>query len=306
MGFELEFTGLTLEQTTDIVARVTAWRSEIRSEVESTVRSDGLGDFQVELDWAWLKERAAQAQVAGEGREWVSFLRQATEWVVPMEIVCPPIALDDLGVLDELVAALRAAGGRGTEDSPLAAYGVHVNAEAPSLEPADVLAVVRAFGLMQWWLVDRHRVDLSRRISPYIDLYPEAYVLDLAGDAGETVDVLFDGYLEHNPTRNRALDLLPLLADIDEPRVRAQVDDPRIKARPAYHYRLPNCLLERAEWTLGDAWNPWVVVERVADDRAELDSMARAFRAGHRPLLGVSRARWVETLEDWLCRLGWA
>ena len=88
--------------------------------------------------------------------------------------------------------------------------------------------------------------------------------------------------------------------------MRAQVDDPRIKARPAYHYRLPNCLLERAEWTLGDAWNPWVVVERVAHDRAELDAMARAFRAGHRPLLGVSRARWVETLEDWLCRLGWA
>ena len=54
---------------------------------------------------------------------------------------------------------------------------MHVNAEAPSLEPADVLAVVRAFGLLQWWLVDRHEVDLSRRMSPYIDLYPEAYVL---------------------------------------------------------------------------------------------------------------------------------
>jgi len=306
VGFELEFTGLTLERATEIVARVTAGEAEFRSEVQSVVESEGLGAFDVELDWAYLKDRAARAQVAGEGHEWVAFLRQAAEGVVPMEIVCPPIALDDLDVLDDLVGALRAAGARGTEDSPLAAYGVHVNAEAPSLEPGEVLAVVRAFGLLQWWLVDRHEVDVSRRISPYIDLYPEAYVEHLTADGANTRDALFDGYLEHNPTRNRALDLLPLLAAIDEPRVRARVDDSRIKPRPAYHYRLPDCLLERRDWSLADAWNPWVVVERVAADRDGLEALSRAFRAARRPLLGVSRGAWVETLEDWLCRRGWA
>lgn len=306
VGFELEFTGLSLEQTTAIVARVLDGQPTQRSLAHSTVATPELGAFQVELDWAYLKERAAEARVSGEGTEWVAFLRQAAEWVVPLEVVCPPVSLDRLAVLDALVEALRESGARGTDDSPLAAYGVHVNAEAASLEVDEVQRVVCAFGLLQWWLVDRHAVDLARRISPYIDLYPEAYVARLADDGPDTLDDLFDSYLEHNATRNRALDLLPLLAEIDEGRVRARVDDPRIKPRPAFHYRLPNCSVERDDWSLAQAWNLWVVVERVADSDADLRALSSAFRDAHRPLLGVSRAGWVEHVEDWLCGRGWA
>ena len=113
-------------------------------------------------------------------------------------------------------------------------------------------------------------------------------------------------YLEHNATRNRALDLLPLLAEMDEARVRARVNDPLIKPRPAYHYRLPNCSIERTTWSLAEAWNLWVVVEQVAESGAELDELGRHFRDAHRPLLGVSRSGWVEHVEGWLWRRGWA
>jgi hypothetical protein len=306
VGFELEFTGLTLEQTAGVVAAALGGEARLDSVAQAVVASRELGEFGIELDWAYLKRRAAEVALAGEGREWVTFLRQAAEWVVPMEIVCPPIALDRLEALDAMVAALRAEGARGTDDSPLAAYGVHVNAEAPDLGPMAVLRVVRAFGLLQWWLVDRHEVDLTRRISPYIDLYPEAYVAALVQDGGETRDALFDGYLSYNATRNRALDLLPLLACIDEQRVRAQVDDPRIHARPAYHYRLPDCHVERPGWTLAEAWNLWVVVERVAGDEAALGALGQAFEEQRWPLLGVGRGAWVEHVEDWLWRRGWA
>jgi hypothetical protein len=306
VGFELEFTGLTLERTAAVVAAALGGKARLDSAAQATVEGRELGEFRIELDWAYLKERAAEAQRAGEGQEWVSFLRQAAEWVVPMEIVCPPVAIDRLEALDAMIGALRGEGARGTDDSPLAAYGVHVNAEAPDLEPAAVLRVVRAFGLLQWWLVDRHAVDLTRRISPYIDLYPEAYVAALVQDGGETRDALFDGYLSFNATRNRALDLLPLLACIDEPRVRARVDDPRIKARPAFHYRLPDCHVERPGWTLAEAWNLWVVVERVAGDEAALGALGQAFEEQRWPLLGVGRGAWVDHVAEWLWRRGWA
>ncbi len=306
VGIELEFTGLTLEQVTATVSAVAGGEVEFDSAAQSTIETGAYGAFRVELDWAWLKERAAESEIEGEGSEWVEFLRRAAELVVPVEVVCPPIELAQLGIVDDLIAALRERGARGTDDSPLAAYGVHVNAEASSLEPASVLSIVRAFGLLQWWLVDHHEVDLSRRISPYIDLYPESYVAELAECEDDSRDVLFDGYLESNATRNRALDLLPLLAEIDESRVRARVDDPRINPRPAYHYRMPNCSIEREGWSAAHAWNPWVVVERVADARADLAALSAEFVEQRRPLLGINRARWVEHMDDWLCRRGWA
>jgi hypothetical protein len=114
------------------------------------------------------------------------------------------------------------------------------------------------------------------------------------------MDEIFAGYLEHNATRNRALDLLPMLAEIDGDRVRDTVDDPRIKARPAFHYRLPNCHIERKDWTLADSWNAWCVVERLTARQDDLDSLAKAFLESDRPILGVGRNDWVGYMDQWL------
>ena len=70
------------------------------------------------------------------------------------------------------------------------------------------------------WLRSRCHPDLSRRISPYIEPYPLDYARlilqpDYAPDSGR----LIDDYLRHNPTRNRALDMLPVFAHLDEARV---------------------------------------------------------------------------------------
>lgn len=47
----------------------------------------------------------------------------------------------------------------------------------------------------------------------------------------------------------------------------SQVEDPHlVKARPAYHYRLPNCLIDEPDWRLAREWNTWVAVERLAAD----------------------------------------
>jgi Putative amidoligase enzyme len=61
---------------------------------------------------------------------------------------------------------------------------------------------------------------------------------------------LFEHYLEHNPTRNRPLDLLPLFVHLHGPGLLKRVEDaPLVKPRPTFHYRLPNCELTNPGWT---------------------------------------------------------
>jgi hypothetical protein len=277
------------------------------SAVERRLEVSGVGEFNLEFDWDYLKKRAAQEGEPEDGRDWmVDTLKSAAALVVPVEVVCPPLPLSRLELLDPMVDALREGGAAGTGDSLLAAFGVHINAEAPALDAATVSRFVKAFALLQWWLVQTHEVDLSRKITPFVDLYPQAYLLKLFSTDYADTDEFADDYLEHNPSRNRALDMLPLLSHLDEERVRAVVDDPRIKSRPAFHYRLPNCHIERPGWSLAEPWNVWVVVERLASRPDDIDALAREYLDSSRPIVGVGRTAWVEHVNRWLTDRGLA
>ena len=107
--------------------------------------------------------------------------------------------------------------------------------------------------------------------------YPEDYVAHvLAADYRPDLETLIDDFLEFTPTRNRPLDLLPLFAHIDEDRVMAApVEKELIKPRPAFHYRLPNCLVDEPDWSLAVPWNDWVEVERLAADAKALEKLRR-------------------------------
>ncbi len=299
VGFELEFSGVTMEQAVAAVADSLGAEVREQSVAETLLEVDGLGEFNVELDWAFLKRKAAEQGEEKSDEDWLDWLSQAAALLVPVEVVCPPIPLDRLGALESMVDALRAAGAVGTDESLIAAYGVHINTEIPRLDADTLFAYLRAFALLQWWLVDTHEVDAARRLSPYIDLYPEAYLRQLLARDAASLDEIFDDYLEHNATRNRALDLLPLLAEIDEQRVQRAVDDPRVKPRPAFHYRLQDCHIEKPDWSLAEPWSTWLAVERLAGDEAALDELATKFGDAHRPVIGVKRREWVETIERW-------
>ena len=300
VGFELEFTGLNLDQTVAALESSLGGSSETTSAAERVLAVEGLGRFNIELDWAYLKRLAEKEARSGDAAEWVDLLSQAASLLVPMEVVCPPIAVNRLERLEPMVEALREAGAMGTRNSPVAAYGVHINTEIPRLDAPTLFAYLRAFALLQWWLVKEMQVDTARRISPYIDLYPQSYLERLMAASAPTLDQLFADYLELNPTRNRALDMLPMLAHIDHERVRRAVDDPRIKARPAFHYRLPDCHIERSGWSLRDVWNNWLVIENLANQPEALDELADAFLDSGRPIIGISRSAWIEHMDRWL------
>jgi len=304
VGYELEFIGLTLQQTAGLLQTVMGGDLKQESDAEFSLEAS-LGTFNIELDWDYLKRKASQAKVADEGHDWVEFLRQAATGIVPTEVVCPPIAMEELGALDVMVDALRDAGAKGTEHSPIAAYGVHINPEISRLDAPTLDRYLKAFSLLQWWLVEAHQVDLTRKLSPYVNLYPDAYLEAVLSVSDPDMNTIFSTYLEHNPTRNRALDLLPMLSEVDEDKVRAVVDDPRIKPRPTFHYRLPNCLIEDPAWSLANSWNIWWVVEKLADDQCGLESLSEEFLDRTRLLLGVNRNKWQGRVQRWLRDQGW-
>jgi hypothetical protein len=233
VGFELEFSGISLDQTAEVVQSKLEGQLASETSAERVIRTDSLGEFIIELDWDYLKSKASGTDRREEGSEWLEPLSQAAAVLVPVEVVCPPIPLTNLSALTPMVRGLRETDAIGTEESLIAAYGVHINTEIPRLEAEMVFSYLRAFALLQWWLVDAHEVNPTRKVSPYIDLYPQAYLRQVLSRSAATMDEVFGDYLEHNASRNRALDLLPMLAEIDGDRVREAVDDPKIEARPA-------------------------------------------------------------------------
>jgi hypothetical protein len=139
-------------------------------------------------------------------------------------------------------------------------------------------------------------------VAPYIRPFPEVYrrkILEVA--YRPTWEEFVDDYVKDNPTRNRPLDVLPLFAHLRREMVEAAVDDSNVKARPTFHYRLPNCEIDRADWSPASAWNRWVLVERLAADTDRRRHMADAYLdMVQLPFLTQGR-RWArETRDAWL------
>lgn len=306
IGFELEFSGLDLTRATQIVAETMVASVQAQTVAECELRSDTFGNFTVELDWEYIKRKAAEEVESGESSAWLETLSDAANALVPIEVACPPVPLSRLDQLDGLVSALRDAGAAGTDTSLLAAYGLHINAEIPRLEPETINAYITAFGLLQWWLAEAHDVDISRKASFYVPLYTEDYVKQVLSHPSPTMDDIFADYLEHNASRNRALDLLPILASIDQERVATAVGDQKIKPRPALHYRLPNCNIHREDWFLWEPWNIWWVVEELAANPNARSDLGAEYLAADTTVFGVNRANWVEFVDRWLEERGLA
>tara|TARA_R110000823_G_scaffold27609_20_gene80568 strand:- start:35416 stop:36444 length:1029 start_codon:yes stop_codon:yes gene_type:complete len=314
VGFELEFAGLDLRHTVSLLERVFDESAHSTSLAEARLTHARWGDFKVEVDSELAKSLAKtrarwreEARARGELKappdydplaEWLVNL---TTELVPVEVVCPPVDIDQLADLDPLVDSLRAAGALGTSESLLYAFGVHINPDLPALDAQTVARYLRAFALAQDWLLEVHRVDLSRRFVPYIDLYSGSYRKKILGyDDRVSMDTLIDDYLHFNATRNRALDMLPLFKHIDEARISAKISDVRVKARPTFHYRMPNCEINRPGWRLANSWNPWCVVEALADSPELLDDLSAQFRRHDGNLLNLRRPAWHQTLDQLL------
>jgi hypothetical protein len=308
VGIEIELQGIDVAELAELTADVLAGTVERVSSAEYDVEAPDIGEFRVEVDFALLKQLASDRELradedgAGLLDLAVDLLGDASTTLVPCEIVTPPMAMQSMAApMDKLVERLRAAGAKGTRQSMLYAFGVHLNVEPPNLDVGTTLAYLRAFVCLYDWIVEDGDVDLTRQITPYIRRYEQGYDLLVANpEYSPDWSQLIDDYLEYNPTRDRALDMLPLFAHVDGERVAARVDDPLIKARPAFHYRLANSCIDEDGWSIALPWNRWMQIEYLAGDRDRLADCLRAFAEDRERMLHNLDNRWAKEVRQWL------
>jgi hypothetical protein len=283
VGVEVEFMGPGVREAARALA---AGLGGIMIEEDPhavTVRGTRLGDLTVELDLRHAHpQRHGRTLPIRLGQRSAALLGFVLGGVVPRELITAPLPLDRLDEVDGAIAMLRHGGatGRGAVrpgSSQLGSLGLHFNVDVPELTIETILAHLRAFMLLDPWLRTTSFATRNERVTAPPD-FPEEYTrLVLSPDYRPDLADFSDDYLAANPTRDRALDLLPLLLHLDGPRVRRRLPREKISARAVFHYRLPQAHVGDAGWSIAPDWNRWTVVERLAADHERLSELSLAW-----------------------------
>lgn len=312
VGVELEFHGMTLLQAAKAVHE--AFGGEMRRDHKHCimVASPSFGDFEVTFDAAMLKradrEPEADASTFGIGEAAKgaaqAVLRQIGKAILPLEIGTPPIPATHLNELTKLERALRKRHAKGTKANPFFAFALHFNPEAvDASNPNCLINTLRSFMLLYEWLFREGHIDWTRRLLPFFDPFPQSYVRRvLDPDYAPDMAGFIHDYLAANPTRNRPLDMLPILTHNDpDLKNRPELEGQKVKPRPTFHYRLPNSLLDDPDWSIAREWNQWVLVERMADNADWLNELSRTYLDWENSLTNYLNDRWVQYLKhEWV------
>ncbi|MBR9912446.1 MAG: hypothetical protein GYB33_19060 [Gammaproteobacteria bacterium] len=313
VGIEIEMAGIEADAIARCLQVEFGGSIERHTRYELSVTGTEFGDFSLELDSDFFKEleqdSGGQLSKLIGGSDVVAEIENisadvvaaAAEQFVPWEIVSPPIAIAQLEKFAAITGELRALGAKGTRHAARFAFGVHLNPELPDLDAGTILRYLQAYVCLYDWIVAREKIDLSRRLTPYIKHFKRSYIQQII-DPGYQPDLatLIDDYLDANPTRNRSLDMLPLFAHLDEQRVRAVVQDSRVKGRPTLHYRLPNCDIDNPHWTLLTPWYHWLQVEYLANDSEQLATICQAYQQELTRLGSRLDDKWLAQCQSWV------
>ena len=278
VGVEIEFLGPTARAAAQVLADDLGGTCEAEDPHAFKVTGTRLGDLLIETDLRHVHPDRHPELGLRLGRNVAAWLGTVVAPFVPRELITAPIPIARLPEMDTVVQSLRAAGAYGRGAVLWDSLGLHFNIDPPRLDAATVTAFLKAFLLGS----DRLRQEIARgsfrRALVLPPDYPQAYkrrVLD--PDYWPDLPQLTTDYLAANPTRKRALDLLPLLAYFDEERVRSVLPHEKIGSRPVFHYRLPQAHLSDPAWSIMPDWERWLSVERLAmnpDQLAELGQVA--------------------------------
>ncbi|HKJ66257.1 MAG TPA: amidoligase family protein, partial [Desulfopila sp.] len=122
------------------------------------------------------------------------------------------------------------------------------------------------------------------------------HVLDYGDDT--TLPQLIDDYLDYNPSRNRALDMTVLWKHFCPQHLKKRTyDDSMTRARPTFHYRLPNCEIEKTDWYLSISWNIWCVVEYIAAHDDIIATLTAKRQQSHSKSLFKTDKTWNDEFE---------
>lgn len=308
VGVEIEMSGIELSMIVCQINIAFGGRIKEISRYEFVVEATRLGDFKIELDSRQLrlleKQKLANPDLQAEPIPDLEMytkdmLAALSKNLVPCEVVAPPLPIDQLHELNTVVELLRRHDAKGTRTSLFYAFGVHLNPELPDLQAGTLLNYLKAFICLQDWLVEAEQVDLTRKLSPFIDDFPKAYKhLILQPDYQPAIERLVADYLQHNPTRNRILDMLPVFAFLDEAPIKQALGEEKLNKRPTLHYRLPNSDIDNPDWGLEQCWNNWLAVEKLANDPDRLARVSAAYLQTQTSQLPEMLKPWIDSLKE--------
>ncbi|WP_133131185.1 amidoligase family protein [Legionella yabuuchiae] len=307
VGFEIEYVGISIEESIQLLKNLFSGNIKRLNQNEYVLKDSCLGEFKVELDAHLLKQLAAESEKNRQENKidikgYIHrFISSALDEIIPIEIITPPVTIQSIQSLDPIVEDLREHGAKGTYTSKIAAFGVHINPDVPSLSAACILSYLRAYVLLSDWLRNEIDVDFSRAASPFINEYPQAYKkMILQSDYQPTMHTLIDDYIRYNRTRNRALDMLPLFMYIDEQTVKEKIGSKLIHARPTLHYRLANSNLNLPDWNFTTEWRRWLYIEKLAANDSVQEEMAKEYLALERQSIFLNKDKWINTTSNYL------
>lgn len=304
IGVELEFGGIGLQDAAETVTLLFGGKIDWENPHRARIRGTRFGTFTAELDSDYVHPSEPPDNNPTVWDRSARLVREAVGDVIqawmPREIVTPPLPLRDLPEVDRLCAALSERGAVGTEDGLLYAFALQLNPELPRLDPAEVLETMRAFVLLSPWLYAAAARDQTRNLLSFAAPYPTDYtrkILDPAY-APDWPDLMED-YHRANPDRNRGLDLYPLFAYVDAGRIKTALHDPLIRARPTYHYRVPDCRIDDPDWSVVLEWNRWVKVEALAADPGALAERRQRYLQS---FIDLPPEAWAHDTAVWIAR----
>ncbi|WP_084327797.1 amidoligase family protein [Salinarimonas rosea] len=277
VGVEIEFMGASARAAAIALAHDLGGSVEVEDPHAFRVCGTRFGPIAVEMDLRHVhphRHPALANRLTPRAAAWLGLLASP---LAPRELITAPIPISRLPELDQVVASLRSAGARGRGAVLFDSLGLHFNVDPPRMDAATLTAFLKAYLLLSAELRRETAGGSLRRAFALPPEFPRAYARRvLAPGYWPDMPRLMSDYLSANPTRRRALDLLPIFAHLDEERVRAAVPDEKIGPRPVLHYRLSQAHLSDPEWTVRADWERWMAIERLAADADELCRRTRA------------------------------
>ena len=307
VGLELEFAGIEPMQAAEIITSVFGGKIKEEHRYHINITNTALGNFRVELDARILRKMAEENIFDKLGikleedsirKSIEDVVDKMARSVIPLEIVMPPVSIQELEQLEQLREALQQNKAKGTHASMVHAFGMHLNIESPDLKTATLLKFLRAFVIVYPWLLEALDIDMTRRISPFVDPFPDKYVSKILNpDYDPDADQLIEDYIEFNPTRNRPVDMMPIFGMLNNELIAPVMEGAKNDPRPTFHYRLPNSRIDNPDWRFADEWNHWLVIERLVSQHEMLGKLSRLYLLRRDETVMSFRKEWARTLE---------
>lgn len=266
VGIEVEFTGLSARDAA-FALQAGLGGNVIREDAHAfELRGGAIGDLSVELDIRQAHpQRHGAALAINPGATLSALFGTLVSPFVPREMILSPLPTGRLADVDRAIDILRHAGAKGDGRVLFGTLGLHFNIATRTSHIAEIRATTLAFARNDAKLRAFIGEDDKRLIARLAPAFPVDYVKLLeARPSSQRPGDFIDDYLRYNATRDRALDLLPLLLHIDGPRVRRRLPYEKISARPVFHWRLPVARVGREGWSVMASWRAWLDIEAEA------------------------------------------